>query len=285
MYAQLGDIVFDGLKGFSDYSNRKSASIAQHAVIDGKPRLQKTGDMLDQITLGMLFHASFCVPEDEIAKIDTALMTGSILPLITGLGESLGNFVIAERATRIEHMFPNGRIRSATVSVTLLESEATDVLSEAVLQAKRTAFSNGSNNPAVVLYTETLTSAGLKAGRSLSDAGSLQSMGTQQLNLASSSPDVRAHELNKAKSTFQKVNSAIVNFEDQFSKVQSAVSNAEQIRLQAQTAKTYTQNVLTAIESGDFAGAVSANRDLRNGLLDLNSSSAQMITLTAIRRI
>lgn len=285
MYAQLGDIIFEGLKGFSDFSSRKTASIAQHAVIDGKPRLQKTGDMLDQVTLGMQFHASFCVPEDEIAKLDSALRSGSIMPLITGKGESIGNFVIAERAMGIQHMFPNGAIRSATVSVTLLESEASDVLGEALLQAKRTAFSNGSNSPAVVPYNETLTSAGLKAGRSLSDAGSLQSVGTQQLNLASSSPDVRAHELNKAKTTFQKVNSAIVDFEDQFSKVQSVVSNADEIKNQAQTAKTYTQNILTAISAGDVAGAVSANRDLRNGLLDLNSSSARLITLTAIRRI
>jgi phage protein U len=284
MYAQLGDIVFDGLKGFTDFSLKKSASIAVHNRIDGKPKLQNTGNNLDQLSLTMMFHSSFCVPEVEIAKLDTARNNGTILSLITGYGESLGSFVVSETAQSIQHMFPNGKIRMATLQVTLIESASVDTLADAQLQAKRGSFSNSNNSPATVPYVE-LTGAGLKATRSLVEATSLQAVGTQQLTLAQSSPSVRANEMAKAKKTFTKINDSIQEFENQFSSIQSVVSNADQILIQSQLAATYAQTVIAKISDGDVAGAVSANRDLRNGLLDVNSSSITIVKLTATRRI
>lgn len=285
MYAQLGDIVFEGLKGLTGLRTRKTSSLAQHAVIDGKPKLQKTGDNLDEVSLEMTFHSSFCTPETEISRLDSAISNGEILPLITGTGEALGNFVIAERSNSVQHTFKDGAIILARVSVTLIESASTDVLGSAIAAAKATAFSNGGNNPNTVPFTTSVQSMGLKATNALGSASSFQSSGTQNLTLANASAPVQANELRKAKKAFEGVNKSIEDFEGAFSQVQSVIANAEQIEAAAKVAKTYTQNILTAIEDGDVTSAVSSNRDLRNGLGNLGLLSSELVTLTAIRRI
>lgn len=284
MYAQLGNIVFEGLRGFTAFGSRKSSSIAQHAVIDGKPKLQKTGEMLDEINFDMTFHASFCTPETEINKLESALSNGEIMPLITGAGESLGSFVITDLAQSTQHTDKTGRIILARVSVSLLESAETDTLSQAVSAAKGAAFANAANTPNTVPFTE-IRGASLKATSSLTDAVGLQVAGTTNLTLAASSTGLRANELRKAQNAFEGVTKSVETFEDAFSTVQSSIANAEQIKSAASTAKTYAETVVTAIKAGDVNAAVSANRDLRNGLGDLKFQSSTLVTLVATRRI
>ena len=284
MYAQLGSIIFEGLKGFTSLDSRKSPSLVQHAVIDGKPKLQRTGDNLDEVMFDMTFHSRFCNPESEVRKLNTAMDSGEIMALITGSGETLGNFVVSGIEESVKHTTKTGAIILTTLSVTLLESAGEDILSQAMSAAKGIAFANAGNTPKTVPFTS-FNSTAVLATQKLTEAVSLQRAGTLNLSLAESSSDVRANELRKAQKAFEGVEKSIESFEGAFGAVQSAVANAAAIQSAAATAKTYAQSVITAVKAADISSAVSSNRDLRNGLGDLKFQSSSLVTLVATRRI
>lgn len=117
MYRQLGDILFEWLKGFEAWSvEGNEASYGEHALIDGKPRLQKTGDTLQALNLTFRLHAKFCNPKRELAKLDKAKTDGEILPLLMGDGTYVSDFVIISAPYTVDHALADGTIVQATVN-------------------------------------------------------------------------------------------------------------------------------------------------------------------------
>lgn len=139
MLAQLGTIIFEGLVGFDSLSRSRASSIAEHAKIVGKPGLQKTGDALDLISIGIQFHAAFCTPEDEIKKLADYMKSGEILPFVLGTGEVLGEFVISSINDDFTETDPRGAIIAAFLSIELVESFDADKLASAKLAAVENA--------------------------------------------------------------------------------------------------------------------------------------------------
>jgi Phage P2 GpU len=73
MYAQLGNIIFEGLKGFTSFEESYAVNYAQHERIKGKPRLEPVGDNLDTISFEMYLHADFTDPDEAIETLRTAM--------------------------------------------------------------------------------------------------------------------------------------------------------------------------------------------------------------------
>lgn len=48
MFALLGDVQFDLITYFDGFESQFGADFAEHALIEGKPRLQFIGDKLDE---------------------------------------------------------------------------------------------------------------------------------------------------------------------------------------------------------------------------------------------
>lgn len=57
MFALLGEIQFDLITYFDGFDSQFDADYAEHALIEGKPRLQWIGDKLDEISIQLSFHA------------------------------------------------------------------------------------------------------------------------------------------------------------------------------------------------------------------------------------
>lgn len=121
MYAQLGNRLFSKLKSFTDFNKTGSAIYAEHALIDTKPRLQRTGLALEEITLSIRFHIAFCNPAEEIEALRQSRDEGEILPLLWGNGKVEGNFVITTLNETIEDADPQGNIFSCLVTCNLKE--------------------------------------------------------------------------------------------------------------------------------------------------------------------
>jgi phage protein U len=145
MYAQLGNIIFEGLVGYSSMEQTQSVNYAEHALILGKPKLQRVGSNLDDVKLGMLFHSRFCVPEAQILALTTAMNASEVLPFITGAGEIVGNFVITKIGRQIERTDASGRIVSVTVDVDLKEHDQVVSVDEAI----EDGFAYRDNTPVV----------------------------------------------------------------------------------------------------------------------------------------
>jgi phage protein U len=119
-YAVLGEIGFDLLR-FNGLSTQRAADWAEHARIDGKPRLQWIGERLIEHRIDLALHARFCVPDTELARLRQALSDHQALAFVLGNGTHLGYFVISDLSETSQHADATGTLVAAEASLTLRE--------------------------------------------------------------------------------------------------------------------------------------------------------------------
>jgi phage protein U len=121
MFASLGDIQFDILPAIKRLSGSSRADFIEHAVIEGKPRLQYVGDALDTLRLRIRFHASFGRPETNIKRIKDAFLKHEAMPVIFGNSIYRGMFVIEEMEDEAAAAFADGSLICADLEILLKE--------------------------------------------------------------------------------------------------------------------------------------------------------------------
>nr|BDD44402.1 hypothetical protein 4 [bacterium] len=121
MYAQLGNIRFDLITYFNGFDEAKSYTFAEHSRIENKPRLQYTGESLEELNIKLNFHSSFCNPENEISKLKTLANTHQLQPFILGNGKYIGTYIIENIASTLEQSDKQGNIISVQTQIKLRE--------------------------------------------------------------------------------------------------------------------------------------------------------------------
>ncbi|MDO5940645.1 phage tail protein [Burkholderia cepacia] len=121
MYALLGDVQFDLITYFDGFESQFGADFAEHALIEGKPRLQFIADKLDEIRIQLAFHAYYCDPETELAKLKTALAAHQAMTLVLGNGDYKGWFVLTEVLSSSKHTDKAGTLIALEANITLRE--------------------------------------------------------------------------------------------------------------------------------------------------------------------
>ena len=121
MFAQLGDIEFELITYLSGLNESNTFNYAQHERINNKPILQYLGQDLQEQDIKLNFHASFCVPEDELKKLKNVAKKGEPLKFIKGNGEYVGVFVITEIVSATEQTSDEGDIIYIQVDLKLRE--------------------------------------------------------------------------------------------------------------------------------------------------------------------
>ena len=121
MFAQLGDIQFDLITYFDGINGTITYNYAEHERINNKTLLQFLGENLQEFTIKLNLHSSFCVPEEEILKIRTEAKLGKPLKFIKGNGEYVGAFVISQIQKTTEQTSPEGDLIAIQVELQLKE--------------------------------------------------------------------------------------------------------------------------------------------------------------------
>ena len=121
MFAQLGDIQFDLITYFDGISDTVTYNYAEHERINNKTLLQFLGENLQEFTIKLNLHSTFCTPEEEIIKIREAAKLGKPLKFIKGNGEYVGAFVISQIQKTTEQTSPEGDIIAIQVELQLKE--------------------------------------------------------------------------------------------------------------------------------------------------------------------
>lgn len=121
MFALLGDIQFDLITYFDGFESQFGVDYAEHALIDGKPRLQRVGDKLDEIRIQLSFHIQFCDPEQELLKLRTALSAHQAMALVLGNGDYKGWFVLTDVQATSKQTDKAGTLIALDASITLRE--------------------------------------------------------------------------------------------------------------------------------------------------------------------
>lgn len=121
MWAVLGEIEFELFNHPTLFEERTSADFAEHALIQGKPRLEFVGEGLDELQLELQLHAALVDPEAQIRRFKTAKAERKPLPLVLGSGDYRGVYLITQVDTRVTRTDGHGRIVAAGVSLSLRE--------------------------------------------------------------------------------------------------------------------------------------------------------------------
>ena len=117
MWGIFGDITFQLLKTPSKLSKETKARLVALTPIEGKTIHQYTGKESQTIELEILFHNSFCDPEEEAQKLTQLL--GSPQPLVVG-DTLLGTYALEEIKQEIKTS-ANGRPISIRMTLKLRE--------------------------------------------------------------------------------------------------------------------------------------------------------------------
>lgn len=142
--------LFEGLKEFEAWSvEGNEASYGEHALIDGKSRLQKTGNTLQALNLNFRLHAKFCTPAQELAKLDKAKTDGEILPLLTGDGTYASDYVIISVPYTVDHALADGAIVQATIILSLREYIPYPKEEQQQQAERKNAFAIGDKKPVI----------------------------------------------------------------------------------------------------------------------------------------
>ena len=118
MWGSLGDIVFQLLKTPNKLRTTNRYRLPVLTPVRGNPFVQYTGDDPQEIELSILFHSSFCSPEEEIERLKA--LKGLKLPLVIG-NQKWGDFAIEEIRTEVRETTKDGELISVEVSLKLKE--------------------------------------------------------------------------------------------------------------------------------------------------------------------
>lgn len=285
MYAQLGNIRFEGLKGFSNFSHERGVNYAQHELINGKPRLQAVGDNLDSISFGMYLHSEFTNPELDIETLRLSMQNREVLPLILGNGRVLGFFVIPNFSQVNSFTDSNGNLIEVTLSVELLESFTDDPLRESELQAINQAFATSVRNSNVRSVLPAKLSKGMTMNTEISNiqtSTTLTGIYTAKIEAIPT----------RAEYWSGKINKSLTDIENGLTNVQSILSDASELQAMAESLPAAindvyvrVQNMKAVLPITDVNSFKVLNQQLNGSVLVLNSANLDISNNSIIRRI
>lgn len=120
MLSRLGDIAFEALFAPTSLEGTFATDYAEHALIGAKPRLQKTGEKLDEWRVGLRLHQRFCSPKESLDALQTLRTNGQAVPFVLGL-DYRGWFVIPEIIVTYTDVNTQGVLLCAELQITLRE--------------------------------------------------------------------------------------------------------------------------------------------------------------------
>ncbi len=148
-HALLGTVAFSLVTYFEGMEAKYAADYAEHALLEGKPALQWTGDKLDELSWDIVLHSGYCDPETEMLKLRQAVRDHKALPLVFANGDYRGYFVPTEATITSKHHTSTGSAIWIEAKLSLREFyKAAELVERKQAQAAETSTSAGTKKPA-----------------------------------------------------------------------------------------------------------------------------------------
>ena len=124
----LGDLPFfvdsSQMQTFTDMKWSSEAKYSTHALHLEKGRIELTGFNPDEVSFEMELSAYLGVnPKTAMNKLHSMLKKGTVSKLVIGTTVIGASWVVKNVSREFKHVYKDGELVSATVSVTLLEYE------------------------------------------------------------------------------------------------------------------------------------------------------------------
>lgn len=147
MWWQIGTMIFDKAFSPSDISHDDETTYAEHALLNQKPLLQPTGNNLETLDIDMNLHVDFCNPDNIILQLKNSKDNFEVLPVLTGAGSYIGDFVITKITRTPTATFPDGTLLECGITISLKEFIINDKLQQQQSAARKQAFAVGDKKP------------------------------------------------------------------------------------------------------------------------------------------
>jgi phage protein U len=284
MYARFGNIVFESLNAPEEFNLKKETVFYEHARVNRKPKLQRTGENLDDLKLVMHFHGNFCNPESEFEKLNSLRKNAKAELLVFGNGDIVGSFVVTSIEKTVNFSLPDGTIVDSTVNVNLKEYQSVSKKRDKEIEAKKNAFAVNPDIPRTMFSQKSITA----------NPAALISVNIQEASLASAQSNAAIDEaaqnpglLAKASAIVAKANEAIyISME----KANAVLSGSESLQQQttglgdAFTAvQNAAQNIISAMPITSISEARDAASQVNGGLRSVKILSAPISTISSFR--
>lgn len=281
MFAQLGNLIFENLNSFSDFSQAGSALYAEHALIDGKPILQRTGSSLNEINLSIRFHALFCNPKDQLDSLKAFRNDGEILPLLWGNGNVEGDFVITEINETIENCDPTGTVISYLVNFILKEYVTPDRLQQEQASNIKKATAVGDIKP--VAKSKTNPSTCPQIISKIVNSVSNHSAAINKFFTDKSGPQTPADK-GATKGHLSVINKLCTDLQQRNSDPKSCVTKYPDVNINATESKKHSDAFASFVDDPNTAILFNLNNNLQASVTKLKASARPLITQNITRK-
>lgn len=285
MYAQLGNIKFEGVKGFSSLEEVFGTNYAQHERIKGKPRLEAVGSNLDTISFTMKLHSSFTNPEEDIEALRLNLINKEILPFVLGNGNVVGNFVISTMTKSTIFTDPVGNLIEASLSVSLLESFSEDPLRDSQKKSIEKAFATSSRTSNVRALSVPDLSRGMVVSENISEISSSAKIVNQYTGSVDKNPQTAAYYSKKINDTLKGMEVKISDVTGILSSSSDILSLGPDVPTSLNSVNTNIQNMKASLPITDLATFKDMNARLSSSTALLQTSSVNIQKQAIIRRL
>lgn len=276
MYAQIGDIVLSGHYGFTSFSSDDGSSIVEHALIDGKPKLQATGEALTKLTFSVNMNKGFINPEAEISKFKNYISNVEPVPFTLGTGEFLGYYVLTTIKVNIEQTDNDGRIIQCTVDLA-----ASEFVTDSVENKGRAVLSNNPPLAAAVTVNKSLV------GQITADIRDCQNVAVEMNNnlaIAEKNPIKKETKFRDTLLKIQRVDKKLENVNIITSNVFRLINEAQLLKQKIATTRTLLKSLKSFCEARNLEGAKQSNRDFQANMRNVGSLTAPFTKTYIIRR-
>ncbi len=121
MYCLLGHIAFELLNAPSTFDEKHQSNFAEHATIEGKPKLQATGNALIEYELSIKLHHVLGEVNTLYQQLLEAQASQKAQALIFGWSDFKGYFVITQISSQTLFTDEHGEVLARELSVSLKE--------------------------------------------------------------------------------------------------------------------------------------------------------------------
>lgn len=285
MYAQLGNIIFEELKGFSNWRQDYKSKYAEHKRINGKSRLEALGEQLENINFGIQLHQDFINPKQAFDELNEARINNEVLSLVLGNGEYINDFVIISISKNHIQTASDGTVILMNLSVSLKE----DFNPNKEEREKSIRINDSmNNNPSNVV--ENIGDFGTK-----SDATQVTEKivdAEDQSKTITNVIDEYEQNESKIEKAERKITPALDKMEQAYNDVNEILQEAEDVRQQAlnlEYAISLAQDNINAMRAAlpiqSPAEIISNNNNLVNSVNNVRDNSGNIFTLKTVRKL
>jgi phage protein U len=207
MYAAWGTIVFDLLTTPVSLRGSAAYDFAKQKPVLARPRLQWIGRDLEELDLGLLFHASFCDPQAQMDALRAAAAAHRAAALVFGNGIHRGYYVITKIGESPIKQAADGTLIGVSAEVTFTECPkgASASAPASAPLAISSPWRSGLQLPAPTVSVSALSPSGTLPANSVLELGSLplgtyspaftSAPGTSAIGSMATSPGATAPQL------------------------------------------------------------------------------------------